>query len=181
MMHWNVWRQMKNFIPEKNKIVNISPAFYQITLAAHYKSFILSINKLFDKAHTRRESLHSYLKYVKRNPGIFDAERYDDCLDICLENDILRLAAIEPKLKVVNNWRHTQVAHLPKTQNISSLADSREKILVRDIDEIFEVAEDIINRYSRYFDRNTNFLLPWNWYDFKYLLDAAEKGEEVNL
>jgi len=177
---------------EKNAyIMNKYKNFFVQTEENHLHSFIIGLSKFFDK-DIRSLTIANLINTIKENKDLFTAEtlmeiypnRYpeiDPLTDYSPleDDDIVEIEKLKSKhqiiLKVLKDIRNKQSAH-------TDLETTGMKFKFKEIEDIINVIQKMLNKISYRFDRSTT-----NWdhlrdqaiNDTEFLLEDLKKADEV--
>lgn len=173
--------------------MNISPAFFQLTLDSLFSSIVLWVDKLFcEKSECGFFNFLTFIEYnrkafkiqeLKRRKNYPDGHWMLDREEITYEvikRDIESIRAIE----AISNFklrRNKYQAHFDKEYFFDphKLKD-KAPLLWGDFTKITEIMDDIINRYSTAYDGNIFLLKPQNITDIDHILDFIHKNKKLN-
>lgn len=172
---WSIYKQLENFVHTNNKAINVSPAFYSVCKITYLSQTLILLSKILEKRKKYNLNLQGYLEFVEKNSSIFI---HIPCggLAVHLRRDRLSLQDVEETRKKLKAWRDKEIAHT----DIKLLkgASGIKRPLVREVDSLFKLIEQIFNRYSSYYDRRSFAFRLINIGDLRYTIDLVEKAME---
>lgn len=173
--------------------MNLAPAFFQVTMSALFTAIVIWTDTLLGTRSQR--SLRHLLTFIEHNRSIFSIDALkkrrgyrDDHWMLNREPvtmDTIRghrdrldgLASLE-SFKTRRDQFH---AHFDKKYFFDRESLQKDAPLTwSDLDEVMEVASEILNHYSTAYDGNTYKLLPDNITDVDLLLDRAAAAPSEN-
>lgn len=170
---WTIYKQLVNFVHTNNKAINVSPAFYSICKITYLNQALIMLSKILEKRKKQNLNLLGYLEFVEKNESFF---KHIPCGGIALRlgRDRKALQDVEETRKKLKAWRDKEIAH---TDIRFLKGDSGiKRPLVKEVDELFNLIEQIFNRYSSYYDRRHFAFRLINISDLSYTIDLVEKG-----
>lgn len=170
---WTVYKQIENYIHTHNKMINVSPAFYSVCRGAFLSQVVILISKILEKRKKYSLSLQRYLAFIEENESILKHPPQEG-VAAHLERDKKSLNDFEDTRKKLKAWRDKELAHTDiRTLNGSSRA---KRPLVKEVDDLFNLIEQVFNRYSSYYDRRQFTFKLINIGDLSYTIDLVEKA-----
>ena len=172
---WTIYKQIENFVLNNNKAVNVSPAFYSVCRITYLNQTLILLSKILEKRKKQNLNLLGYLEFVEKNEVIF---KHIPCggIAVHLTRDRESLQNFEGARKKLKTWRDKEIAHT----DIKLLkgASGVKRPLVREVDDLFNLIEQIFNRYSSYYDRRHFAFRLINIGDLSCTIDLVEKAME---
>jgi len=169
--HFTIWKYLQKLRGDYLRELNQAPAFFGLTIDAHFLAIVLGISRLFDK---RRDTLtiYEFLDYVEQNLCVFANESYERRLrakgtynEIAIRRriNITHNSVAQDRQKVqslpignIRKWRHKIFAHLAKEIVLSEINVAKEYPVNRgQIDEIIKMLDEVLNQYCAAYDASS--------------------------
>ena len=177
-------------LKDREKEINIAPAFFNTVINSLFHSYVLWIDKLCSPKSER--GLFNYLKFIENNRKLFDRENWnkrradkhrdpgkyqiDSITYETIKEDLELLSSLSIK-EDIENIRHKYTAHFDKEYFYDKNKLRTEiKINIDDLMSTINVIKSIYNRYSVAYDGVQNTLEPYNINDIDYILDRLYKN-----
>jgi len=153
-IHLRLYKNLREAVPEYVRELNQSPAFWNLTFAAHFDAVLARLARAYDQ-HSSSLSLLTLVDSVSqapRSPGtptvsIDSAE---------LRRDRQSVSPKDPLVKRLVSLRGNIFAHRNAANVIDSLGlEVRFGFSMQELDELSDRAVAILNRYGQILRRNT--------------------------
>lgn len=184
----SLYRHLHERMRDRLNEMNVSPAFFQVTIDALFTAIVLWVDKLFGT--TSERGFVNFLSFIENNLKVFSIDElkkrkaYPDghwMLDRdpitfeTIQKDRLKIEKLESlrKFKLRRDKFH---AHFDKKYffNKTKLGEDA-PIKWKDLNNILETMPDILNTYSAAYDGNVYHLKPVNIHDVDRTLDILHK------
>jgi len=185
----SLYRHLHERMRDRLDEMNISPAFFQVTIDALLTAIVLWVDKLFGKSSER--GFLNFLSFVENNREVFSIDELKRRKDYpdghwmlnrepitfqTIETDRQKLEKLGslPNFKLRRDKFH---AHFDKKYffNRSKLGDDA-PIKWGDLNQIVDTMADILNTYSAAYDGNVYSLAPYNINDVDRTLDILHEN-----
>ncbi len=188
-------RQVQTLQNEKNKIINLSVAFYRTVIRNCIQDLFIEITKMFSP-EKKSEGVKSLLDTMRENMSQVDVacrieiNWFSDFIDFSPKTrDFVNVEAlvkqmlqeIEAHRDVINNvrkQRNKYYAHLDLTAAGSADFFSENMVTYKDLKELLLLNTNICNALYMYFHQATMMPLVTNYDDLKQTVFYVEKGLE---
>ena len=189
--YYGMFKEASRLCKEHEKAVKFSPYFWHFTLQSHCQTALVYLHRIYDQ-NKDSFNLHRFLLTVRDNKAIFHPEavcerRKSDphAADLIesigeldsaqLELDIKYASRVNPKVENLKRWRDRVTFHKDERELFREKPFEQEYPLpFADIDELFNEAFKILNRYSQYFDTTIYSMGFHEWKDMNFVFEALE-------
>lgn len=169
--HFTIWKYLQELIGTYHKELNQAPSFFGLTMHAHLLAALVRINKFFDK-NEKHLSIRKFLDFIEQNLNIFSNKAFEARMRnigkyesyIIKEHSEITLQKVEGDRKRVDDlpvsyirkWRNTTLVHIEAERVLRSI-DIMKKypVMQRQIDDIINTLDDILNEYLVAYDAST--------------------------
>jgi hypothetical protein len=149
--------------------LNIAPAFFGLTINAHWLDALMRLNKFFDKQE-RHLSVYQFLDFVEQNLDVFSNQAFEkrvrdrETLDVVIQNHVEvtsqmveqdRQKLTQLPIRNLRKWRNMMLAHIEKESLLRDINVPKQyPVKVAQIDEIINTLDEMLNDYSGAYDAN---------------------------
>lgn len=184
----SLYRHLHERMRDRLNEMNISPAFFQVTIDALFTAIVLWVDKLFGT--TSERGFVNFLSFIENNLKVFSIDELkkrkcypdghwmlnrDPITFQIIQKDRLKIEKLESlqKFKLRRDKFH---AHFDKKYffNKTKLGEDA-PIKWKDLNNILDTMADILNTYSAAYDGNVYHLKPSNIHDVGRTLDILHK------
>ncbi len=174
--HFAIWKHLQNLRKDYLRELNQAPAFFQLTMRAHFLETVMRLCKFFDDPEDKKGdslSIYEFLKFVEQNRHLFYKKailrriqpEYDHegkvlksklrSHKIVTSGEIQRHRSKIERLPIKNlrKLRHKSFAHIDK-KFVQKDIDVFKKypVKISDIDKTIEALHRLLNRYNIAYD-----------------------------
>ncbi|OGP92721.1 MAG: hypothetical protein A2Z19_02075 [Deltaproteobacteria bacterium RBG_16_54_18] len=191
--YMSLYRHLQERKRDRLNEMNISPAFFQVTLDSLFSSIVLWVDKLFcEKSEFGFVNFLTFIEYNRNTFSIQELKRRNNYSDghwmidreeityDVIEKDREKIRSIEAlpsfKLRRDKFYAHFDSAYLFERHKLEDEAP----LVLGDLTKIAEIMNDIINTYSTAYDGNIFLLKPLNVTDIDRILDFIHKNNKSN-
>jgi len=196
--HYEIAKLLREFHRTRHSEFSEAITFFQVTQNANLFAAAIAICRFIDE-RTDTMRLHGFFELVRNNLDLFTTSAYKKRLAHkgLDEEDIKHFAELhvgitegmvnadEDKVKnmPVKNlilWRHKKLAHLDKERALKEIDLMQENpVTVKEIDDIFTILDEILNRYSIAYDGvQWSIGLPPVKQQMEYIMDSIKFHRE---
>ncbi|MCF7873551.1 MAG: hypothetical protein K9M00_01810 [Candidatus Omnitrophica bacterium] len=188
----SLYKHLHKKVQDRLDEINIAPAFFSTVQSALFTCIVLWIHNLFSEESQR--GLHDFLNFIESNLSTFklselkrrrefsDNHWFLKKITELTKSDISGHRAMLKSIKLLNSIktrRDKYHAHFDKKYFFNREKINKEKpILWKDLDEIKEPMEKIINTYSVAYDGSSFSIQFVNAYDVDRILDILHEYRE---
>jgi len=191
--HYEIAKTLREFRRNRRSEFKDALTFFKETMDANLFSAVMAINRGFIDKRGDCLQLDKLFEFVKQNLGLFSTSAFQKRLEdkgmspeeiqhwSNLHIEITAQTVFEDEVRVkslsIDNlkaWRNKRLAHIDMelAEKKTSVMDKK-PITVKEIDDILEIIDEILNRYSVAYDGVTHKIgLPPVKYQMEYLMDA---------
>lgn len=169
--HFSIWKYLRELTQTYLHELNQAPAFFGLTMQAHYFAALMGINRFFDKQE-RHLSIRKFLDFAEQNLDIFSNKAFEARMrkqgtfgDRVMEQHTeITSEKVEQDRKKVNDlpvpniraWRNKILAHTEAESVRQQINVMREHpVKVKQVDDIINTLDDILNDYHRAYEAGT--------------------------
>ena len=184
----SLYRHLHERMRDRLNEMNMSPAFFQVTIDALFTAIVLWVDKLFGKNSER--GFLNFLSFIENNRKIFSIDElkrrkgYPDG-HWMLNREPITFRTIEidrQRLEQMGSLPHFKLrrdkfhAHFDKEYffNTSKLAEDA-PIKWEDLNHVVDTMADILNTYSAAYDGNVYHIAPSNINDIDRILNLLHE------
>jgi len=196
--HYEIAKSLRGFRQTRPSEFNEATTFFQVTQNANLFAAVMAIYRFIDE-RTDTMQLHSFFDLVRNNLDLFIASAYrmrlaykgmDEesiehwaQLHVGITREMVNADEAKVKKLPVKNlklWRHKKLAHLDKKRALKEIDLMRENpVTVKEIDDIFETLDEILNRYCIAYDGGGYAIgLPPVKQQMAYIMDSIKFHRE---
>jgi len=179
------WGKIYNYSKKKPDVINISPFFFLSAQNAYFDCALWNLILLFDPYSKKNKPLtiEKFLNFIEQNQKMFRNVSLNQ-LKKEIESDKKLLLGKLNMLDKLEKLRNKRLAHLDlKYAGNYNEIFKKFSIPINEMEKLFILAGEIINRYSAYFDKIT---YPFNMKkyinmavnDLMVYLERGKKGFE---
>lgn len=169
--HFTVWKYLQELRGAYLKELNQAPSFFGLTMYAHLLAALVRINKFFDK-NEQHLSIRKFLDFIGQNLHMFSNKAFEvrirsmgryESYVIKEHTEITPQKVEEDRKRVddlpvsfIRKWRNTTLVHIEAGRVLGSI-DIMKKypVMQRQIDDIINTLDDILNEYLVAYDAST--------------------------
>ncbi|MFW7187532.1 hypothetical protein [Lysinibacillus sp. BNK-21] len=181
----NKYLKEKKNQKENLELMNKAPAFFGLTIHSFQYSAIMGLARLFEPSSRGSKNINKFLNFIEGNhKKIFSNDpitkeklgRKSDIDESTVINDRERLNEVEPIISNLIAWRDKAFAHNDKKFFKDRGALGKEfPITYKEIENLIELAAEILNTYQVGYNGNYTTVIPTNTYDVDKVLMAMRK------
>lgn len=178
----NKYLNQKRNQKETLDLMNKAPGFFQLTIHSFQYSAIMGLARLFEPASRGSKSIYKFLSFIEGNhKKIFSNDpitkrklgRYTDIDESTVIKHRERLNEVEPIINNLLSWRDKAFAHNDKKFFKDREALRRDfPIKYSEIENLIEIAAEILNTYQVGYNGNNTVVIPSNAYDVDQVFRA---------
>lgn len=157
--------------------LNMAPSFFDYVITCFLSEVIIKLSKLYENNRSDR-NLNKFLNFIEQNKNI-----YEECEGKNINNCLIdkhRQMIVDSK-SILDNlfvWRDKCYAHNDKKYFFNNQQLSADyKITVGDVEKLIELANDILDCYSRPYYKYIRGIDNTNQYDVDIVLDILHEHE----
>lgn len=169
--HFSIWKYLRKLTTTHLHELNQAPAFFGLTMNAHYFAALMSINRFFDKQE-RHLSIRKFLDFAEQNIDIFSNKAFEARMRkqgtfgdrVMKQHAEITSEKVEQDRKKVNDlpvgnirrWRNKIFAHTEAESVRQQINVMREHpVKVKQVDDIINTLDDILNDYLLAYEAGT--------------------------
>jgi hypothetical protein len=154
----HLWKKIFNLFSKNKELFQLSPTFFAFARDGLLECAVSNLMKLYD-VHKDSFSVYTYLNFAEQNMGILFKKKNQKNIKKEIKLDRDRLSKEKTSLGNLKIWRDKRLYHLEKEYAGDLNQVFREHtITIGQLDNLYSLAKDILNRYSIYFDEKENYM-----------------------
>lgn len=193
-VHWEYVKDLQRAFAEYQHVGAQSNTFWSYTVRAHNIAAVSYLCRAYD-THAQGLHLVSFLQTVKKNLEWFSKENFKNRKSDSpflasllaahvapsvreVEEDIEKCSKANPVVHRLILLRHKAVAH----RNAEAARDGKRvgaDLTFEDVGMLLDLAEEVLNRYARYFAANTFSSRPIGYDDHEYIFKTINEKVEA--
>lgn len=153
-----LWKKIFTIFAKNKDLFQLSPTFFAFARDGLLECAVSNLMKLFD-VHKDSYSVYAYLNFIEQNINILFIDEYQKDIKKEIKQDRARLSKEQSALNNLKIWRDKRLYHLEKKFAGDLNQVFREHSLtIGQFENLYSLAKDILNRYSVYFDGESNYM-----------------------